>query len=179
MYKFLSKFLSQEQLTQVVEAYKASNPKESELPVYVSKARLDEVLAERDDYKTKYKAIPQNWQEQIAEAKKLYDDEVAAHTQTKTDYEAKLTSAKKDAEIDSKLYLAKAKNITAVKALIDNTKPIDDEIKRLQKDESYLFGLDKMPYGTGKNGNSDSDEPDGELGEEKMRAALGLPTKTN
>lgn len=181
MYKFLQKFLDEAQLNQIVEAYKVANPGQTQLPVYISQKRLNEVIAERDDYKGKFEAIPADWDKQLQKAKEQYDGEVTAHQKTKADYDKlsqDMAGVQKNAEIEGKLYAAKVRNVKAAKALIDATKPVDDEIKRLQKDEAYLFNDSNMPLGTGMGGGNGDPEPKG-MSDSSMRAAVGLPIKEN
>lgn len=74
-----------------------------------------------------------------------------ANNATKTEYEAKMAELKKNTAIDIYLTNMKAKNIKAVKALLDNKKisvdgeniiGIEEQIKALQESDAYLFGED-------------------------------------
>lgn len=167
MIKFLSKFLPKEQVDSILEAYKAVNTGSTELPKHIK----------QEDYEAldvQLKNIPKDWQEQLTGLQGKYEKEISEHTLTKT----KVEEAKQEAILDGKLYQAKARNITAAKALIDRSKSVEDEIKRLQKDESFLFGNTKLPKGTGKDDDQEDAGEDKEKGldDAKMRAALGLPT---
>ena len=53
MKEFLKKFLSEEQLKSVEDAYMKANPDAKGLPVYISKNRLDEVLGQKKDAESK------------------------------------------------------------------------------------------------------------------------------
>lgn len=70
---------------------------------------------------------------------------------TKEEYETNIITIKKDTAIDLKLKDEKAKNIKAVKALLDLNKVtldgekligLDEQVKSLKETDSYLFGED-------------------------------------
>ena len=180
MKNFLAKFLSQEEIATIVEKYKEKNPGAADLPEYISKKRLDEVIGERENAKNALKAIPENWKKQLEDAQ----SQAKAHEEAKKAIEAEFAafkeSSKAEQDLIGKLYAAKAKNHIAVRALIDKTKPVDEEIARLQKEEPYLFGStgsSKPPKGTDKDGGDDDDTGSkGGFDLEAARAALGLPT---
>ena len=60
---------------------------------------------------------------------------------TKADYEKQLEELRRDNEIESKLRDANAKNIKAVKALLNDKDDLDEQIKKLTNDSetSFLF----------------------------------------
>lgn len=170
MKNFLKKYLTEEQLNALEEAYKKEHPEAKELPVYIGKSRLDEVLAkqkaaetERDQYKSQLDSV----QSQIDEAVKKANEE------SKKQLESALASQQHDFEVTEAIYKAKGKNVKAIKALMDSEKPYKDEIARLQKEESYLFtqNTDDIPDGTGKKDPGSNDNSK-EL--ENMRRAVGL-----
>ena len=183
MKEFLKKYLSEEQLKAIEDAYIADHEGAKGLPVYISKARLDEVLgkqhtaeSERDNFKTEIETLKANKQKEIddAVAKAIEEQKKAGETQIeelKKANEAALAEQKKGFEITEEIYKAKGKNVVAIKALIDPTKDYKAEIARLQKDESYLFeqGSDDVPGGTGKQGADKSKET-----LDAMRKAVGL-----
>ena len=68
MKNFLAKFLSQEEIATIVEKYKEKNPGAADLPEYISKKCLDEVIGERENAKNALKAIPENWKKQLEDA---------------------------------------------------------------------------------------------------------------
>jgi myosin heavy subunit len=73
---------------------------------------------------------------------------------TKTEYEAKLHQQAFDHKLESTLTAAKAKNVKAVKALLDldsikldgdNLLGLDDQLDNLKENESYLFETEEKP----------------------------------
>lgn len=72
---------------------------------------------------------------------------------TKEEYESKITALRKETLIELALKDEKAKNIRAVKALLDlekvsldgdNLIGLEEQLKTLKEKESYLFGEDKL-----------------------------------
>lgn len=180
MNKFLSKFLSEDEVAKVVEAYKVKHPDAPDLPEYVSMKRFSEVLTERDNKQVLLDGIPGDWKTQIETATKNYETEKAAHVSTKKEMEThkvKVATLEKDNTTNEILYKARAKNIKAVKALMDPEKAVEEEVTRLQKEEGYLFGETKPPKGTGKAGEGDPGNKE-VLSNNSMREALGLAPET-
>lgn len=190
MRNFLAKYLSADELNKLEEAYKSKNEGAQGLPIYIPKTRFDEVdnkrkaaeqtIASFEAEKTKavdeatavlkeqLKAIPSDWKEQLENAKQ------ALETQ-KTEYEGKLKASEKSYEITSKIYESGARNVKAVRALLDENKPIDAQLKNLKESDSYLFSV-RIPKGTGKDGDEGSGSGgDGKLSAEAMYAAVGIP----
>lgn len=111
---------------------------------------LETQLNERDNQlKELKKSVKDNEDltSKIAELEQLNVD-------TKKDYEAKLAALIKDNEIDGKLRDAKAKNLKAVRALLNTDEDIDKQIKTLRESEDtgFLFEsgepTSKPPAGT-------------------------------
>lgn len=178
MRKFLSQFLDNVKVEEIEAAYKQKNPDSSELPTYIPKTRLDDEIGKRKDAETKLKAVPEDWKTQLEEAKK-------AVTDTKTEYEGKLAEAKKSAENDLLIYKSGARNITAVKALIDSSKPVEEQLTALKTSDPYLFaGNGGMGKGTGKGDDShggdgdDGGKPEDKLSTAAMYRAVGLTPPT-
>lgn len=192
MRNFLAKFMNAEELDKLEEAYKAKNEGATGLPVYIPKSRFDEVDNKRkaaeqtisgfEAEKTKavdeatatlkeqLKNIPKDWKEQLDNAKN------ALETQ-KTEYEEKIKASEKSYEINSKIYESGARNVKAVRALLDETKPVEKQLSDLKNSDPYLFGA-SLPKGTGKNGGDNDGPGDGNkttLSSEKMYAAVGVP----
>ena len=175
MKKFLQKYgLTEEQLSAVLEAYKKDHPEATELPEYIGKIRFDEVNTKLKTSESRVKDL----EKQIEDLNKGGDAAVAAAVKAKEDeLTAQFTKEKealiRDHNMDSAIFKAHGKNAKAIKALIDPEKDLDEEIKRLQKDEAYLFEED-IPGGTGKHG---SDKKPGEVSDEEMdamRLAVGV-----
>lgn len=109
------------------------------------------------------------------------------YNQAVKDHEAELANMAFDRALDSAITTANGRNAKAIKALLDvdtlkASKNQEADIKAalegLQKDSGYLFGSDETPppyaAGTGTGayqGNYNSNST--------LRAAMGLPTKTN
>lgn len=192
MRNFLAKFMSAEDLDKLEEAYKAKNDGATGLPVYIPKSRFDEVDSKRKSaeqtiagfeaektkavneataaLKEQFKDIPKDWKEQLESAKN------ALETQ-KTEYEGKLKASEKSYEITSKIYESGARNVKAVRALLDDTKPIDKQLTDLKTSDPYLFSSG-LPKGTGKDGGEGDGQgvgSKGQLSTEAMYAAVGVP----
>ena len=177
MKEFLKKYLSEEQMSILEEAYKKDHPDAQGLPVYISKKRLDEVLdkektakAEADTLRKENETLKQGNQAAIDEAVKK------AKAEAEESSKKALEAQKKEYETDNYILKEKGKNIKAIRALIDPEKKLEDEIARLKKDESYLFEIpgddDDLPDGTGKKGAKEADAKQKEL--DAMRRAVGL-----
>ena len=175
MKKFLQKYgLSEEQLNAVLEAYKKDHPDAKELPEYIGKVRFDEVNTKLKDSEKKVSDLTK----QLEEANKGSQSAIDAAVKAKEDELTKAFKTEKDALVkehstEIAIMNAHGKNIKAIKALIDSEKPIEEELKRIQESDSYLFGSeDDIPGGTGKKGGSAGDTTDKEL--QAMRAAVGV-----
>lgn len=171
MKEFLKKYLTEEQLKEVETKYIADHPEAKGLPIHISKTRLDEVLTQKKAAEEKAAALQltidnsaSETEKKVAEALKQAKVESDKHEQEAID------ALKKDFGATEAIYAAHGRNVKAIKALIDPTKKIEEEIKRLQKSDSYLFD-DDLPEGTGKKGG-DEGKVDKELA--NMRQALGI-----
>ena len=173
MKNFLKKYMSEEALSDVTAKYIAEHPGATELPTYISKSRLDEVIGKKDAA------------EQLANqhAGKIKDMETAhaaalaaAKQEVTTAKDAEIEALKKDFSVTEAIYGAKGRSVKAIKALIDPDKKIEDEIARLKKDEAYLFHSDDpnddIPGGTGKDGTGGKPNSDAEIAQ--MRKAVGI-----
>lgn len=173
MKKFLQKYgLPEEQINNLLEAYKKDHPDASELPEYVGKSRFDEVNGKLKTSEGKVKDL----EKQIEELNKGGDAAIKAAVKKATDdltasHKSEMDAMRKDYEMDAAILKAHGKNAKAIKALIDPEKDLTAEIERLQKDESYLFESE-IPGGTGKSGSDDPGQSDAEL--KQMREAVGV-----
>ena len=173
MKNFLKKYMTEEQLSDVTAKYIADHPGATELPTYISKARLDEVISKKD-------AAEQLANQHAAKIKDMETAHAAALTAAKqeatTAKDAEIEALKKDFSVTEAIYGAKGRNVKAIKALIDPDKSIEDEIARLKKDEAYLFHSDNpaddIPDGTGKTGAGGKTDSDAEIAQ--MRKAVGI-----
>ena len=142
---------------------------------FIPKARFDEVNEQKNEYKKMVDERDKQL-ESLKEKAKGHDDLTAKLTEleelnknTKTEYEAKMAELKKNTAIDLFLSNQKAKNIKAVKALLDMEKVsidgdnligIEEQLKSLKESDPYLFGDAKPIIGGGTNpGAIDPDEP--------------------
>lgn len=148
---------------------------------FVPKARLDEVIGERDTLKTSVA----DRDAQLETLKKSTGDVEALKTQITTLQEenkkkdeahaAEVKQLKLDTAVAAALVAAKAKNATAVKALLDlekaeladdgTVKGLAEQIQKLQaaEDSKFLFNTDKQKptfKGTkpGESGKEDDDD---------------------
>lgn len=132
-----------------------------ELKGYIPKARFDEVNEEKkklqDDVKERDKQLDDLKKSTgDVEAMKKQIETLQADNKAKDEaHQAEMKKLKVDNAIESALVAAKAKNNLAVKALLkdldkaelaeDGTvKGLADQIKALQKSDSYLFTNDKL-----------------------------------
>ena len=172
MKEFLKKFLSEEQLKSVEDAYMKANHDAKGLPVYISKNRLDEVLGQKKDAESKLAALQSEFNQFKEQTdtltKKAVDDAINS---TKKENEKTILSMKADVNATEAIYKAHGRNVKAIKALIDPKAKLEDEITRLQKSDPYLFG-DDIPDGTGKSGGGSHDDANAELA--AMRRAVGI-----
>lgn len=172
MKEFLKKYMTPEALTELETTYIAANEGAKGLPVYISKGRLDEVLGQKKTAEEKLIALEtekSNWESSL---QGKIDQAVQAATDAlKTEHAAALKTVQDGFAQSEAIYKARGKNVTAIKALIDPAKKLDEEIVRIQKSDPYLFE-DDIPGGTGK------DHSGGSGGEDKafaqMRAAVGI-----
>lgn len=162
MKNFLKKYLSEDTLKELESKYIAENPEAKELPVYISKSRLDEVLNQKRAAEQTAETLKQEQAKAIEEAVK------AAQAESNRTIEA----LKKDYEVAEAIRNVKGRNVIAIKALINPEKKLDEELTRLQKEAAYLFETNNedIPNGTGKSGSSGSAKE--ELAQ--MRAAVGI-----
>lgn len=184
MRKFLSQFLSAAQIDEIEKAFKEKNPDSNGLPTYIAKSRLDEEISKRKAAEDATKNFESEKAKAVKEAEEKLTGEWKTKLEaTKTEYEGKLTSAQKAADVSAKIYESGARNVKAVRALLDDTKPIDEQLKALKESDSYLFnsgsGLSK---GTGKgDGDHGGDGDDGKgtnddkIPVSKMYEAVGIP----
>lgn len=172
MKEFLKKYMTPEALADLETAYNAANEGAKGLPVYISKTRLDEVLGQKKDAEGKFKALEiekSNWESSL---QSKIDEAVKTATEAlKTEHATALKAAQDGFAQSEAIYKAKGKNVTAIKALIDPAKKLEDEIVRIQKSDPYLFE-DDIPGGTGKDGSDNDGSEDKALAQ--MRAAVGI-----
>lgn len=172
MKEFLKKYMTPEALTELEANYVATNEGAKGLPVHISKARLDEVLGQKKTAEGRVTALEAEKTEWESGLQSKIDEAVKTATDAlKVEHAAALKSAQDGFAQSEAIYKAKGKNLTAIKALIDPTKKLDEEIVRIQKSDPYLFE-DDIPGGTGKDDSGSSGGEDQALAQ--MRAAVGI-----
>lgn len=145
--------LSEEQATAVVEGFGKMIPK----------SRLDEKIAEVNDYKQQL--ADRDTQLTELQSKAQGDEELQAqiqalqqqNEQVKTEYQQQLQQKEFDFALTEALRDAKAKNPKAVKALLDTETVkfvdgkligLDEQLTALKTSDDYLFTSDKLKGGT-------------------------------
>lgn len=151
--------LSEEQATAVVEGFGKMIPK----------SRLDEKIAEVNDYKqqladrdtqlTELQSKAQGNEELQAQIQALQQQ----NEQAKTEYQQQLQQKEFDFALTEALRDAKAKNPKAVKALLDTSTfklvdgkliGLDEQLTALKTSDDYLFTSDKLKGGTPPQGGT-------------------------
>ena len=171
-------------------AKKLEDASQEELKGYIPKARFDEVnnekkklesdVKDRDEQLEKLK----NSTDDVEGLKKQISDLQAENKKKDDEHKAEVRQLKIDAAVDSALVAAKAKNTTAVRALLkdldkadfndDGTiKGLSDQIKALQKSDAYLFdantsGKKQMKGAKPGEGKDDDDGGNGGVDTSKM-----------
>lgn len=126
---------------------------------FIPKARFDEVNQAKNDYKKM--VDDRHTQLKDLQKKASKHDELATEieqlreqNQSQADeYEQKIQHQRLDHEIEKALITAEAKNVRAVKALLDldevkltddGLKGLDSQLEALQESDAYLFGTDGL-----------------------------------
>lgn len=150
----LKKRLPEELYTQVVTALGDDFD-------YVPRARLNEVIGQRDDLKSQLSAVKSkvdSYDDLVAGKTALEAALVDAKTKHLAEIAAKdqaIQQVKTESTVKEKLLINKVKNPTAAMALLkadafgDDLAGLDAEIARIKESDPYLFG-DSVPGGTGK-----------------------------
>jgi predicted RNase H-like nuclease (RuvC/YqgF family) len=138
-------------------------PKDKYNEVAEAKKKLETDIQERDKQLEQLKNAAGNSEELKAQIEQLQ----AENQKAAEEWQAKMSQMKLDFAIEKALTVAKAKNIKAVKALLDLEKVkldgeqllgLDDQLKTLKETDPYLFG-DSGKVGGGTNppgaGNSE------------------------
>lgn len=159
------------------QAEKAAQASAEELKGFIPKTRFDEV----NDAKKQLEADIKTRDEQIeslkkvdaeglkAEIEKLQNENKAAQEK----YDADMRKIQIDNAVEKALLGAKAKNIKAVKALLDlekaeldgeNIKGLEDQLKKLteSEDSKFLFDVENKPNITGIKPGERKDTKPGE-----------------
>ena len=146
--------LDEEIAKKILEAYK-----EAIKDKYVPIERFNEVNEEKKELKNQLEDRDKQLQE--LKVKAAGNEELTAkiteleelNKQTKEEYENKIAALRKETAIELALKDAKARNIKAVKALLDldkvsldgdNILGLEEQLKGLKESDPYLFGEDKL-----------------------------------
>ena len=182
--ELLAMGLSEEQATKIETAYNES------INGFIPKARFDEVVGERNAAKESLKERDKQIEDlknstNVEDLKKQIEDLQAVNTQKDDEHAAAIKALKIETALDVALTSARAKNIKAVKSLLDledadlakdgTVKGLADQIKKLVEAEetSFLFeaesdnGAKFTPKGA-KPAESRVEKPDGKVDFTKM-----------
>lgn len=178
------------------QAEKAAEASAEELKGFIPKSRFDEVneakkqlekdIKTRDEQLEALKEVDAAGLQ--AEIDKLQKENKAA----KEKYEADLKKIQIDNAVEKALLAAKAKNVKAVKALLDlenaefdgeNIKGLDEQLKKLQEseDSKFLFNIEtkKQPTFKGIKPGEKSDKTPGEGAPNSLAEAIKMHFQSN
>lgn len=175
MKKFLQKYgLSEEQINSVLETYQKEHPDAKDLPEYIGKVRFDEINTKLKNSEKKVTDLTKMLEEANSNSQVAIEAAVKAKVDELTaTFNVEKETLIKEHSTELAIMNAHGKNVKAIRALIDTNKPIEEELERIQKSDSYLFDAENdIPNGTGKTGNNEEGITDKEL--QTMRAAVGV-----
>ena len=175
MEKFLKKFMSDDQFNAFKESYLKANPNAKDLPVFIGKERLDEVLAKEHAAEASVADLTKQLEDLKSAQQSSIDKAVKEANDAATKHEAEaLEAQKKDFGITEAIWNAKGKNTKAIRALMDTTKDPKTELERIKKSDPYLFDApaDHLPDGTGRGSDGQGTKLDAEM--QAMRKAVGI-----
>lgn len=162
------------------QAIKAAAASAEELKEFIPKTRFDEVNTENKTLKTDIATRDtqletlKNSTGDVEALKKSITDLQTQNATDKANYEAQVKQMKIDSAVERALIGAKAKNVKAVKALLDldkaelegeNVKGLNEQLKKLQEseDSKFLFNTEstnpKTPIFKGVQPGASGDNP--------------------
>lgn len=167
--------LTEEQAKKVLDAAKDYVPKTQLAEVERERDGLKATVAERDtQLETLKKSSGDNeaLQKQIADLQKANEDQQKAH-------DAEIAQLRLDNAVEAAILAAGAKNVKAVRALMDADKlrlekdgtvtGLSDQIKAIQKSDAYMFVEKQQAQFKGfQPGASGDVKPDGKVDVSKM-----------
>ena len=130
---------------EIVKDYKENAEKYT--TIEVENKSLKEQLAERDKDLKELKKVD------VSEMQNKINELESKNKSQKEEYDKQLTETRKGLLIDNSLISSKAKNLKAIKGLLDmdkitidadGIKGLDEQIKSLQESDSYLFNLEQQ-----------------------------------
>lgn len=142
----------------LVDKIMAENGKDIEKFKTELSTKTEEAKNAQEQLITANKEIESYKSMDIEAIKKAADDYKIKYEAAEADSAKKIQDLKFDHIIENTLVSAKAKNVKAVKALLnldalklegDKVVGIDEQLAALQKDNDYLFDTEKAPGGTG------------------------------
>jgi hypothetical protein len=189
----LKELLGEELFKQVSEKLKDGKFVFGESDTFIPKSRFDEVNNEKKELKTQLGLRDSQITELQTKFKtneelaKELDNYKSLNTKAEQEFNTKLQQVKFDYELNQALAKANVRNTKAAKALLELDKiklendtlvGLDEQLKVLQEKETYLFATKEpsVPPVAGirlDGANSKS----ANLVEQKLRKAMGLPTK--
>lgn len=113
----------------------------------IPKSKFDEVNNQVKDYKTQVASRDAQLEELQKSAKgneeltKQIEALKEANKKTSEEYEAKLLAREKEFAIETLVLSSGAKNVKAVKALLDPDKDAKEQLEALKKSDAYLFNI--------------------------------------
>lgn len=168
--------LTEEQAKKVLDAVKEYVPKTQLAEVERERDGLKATVAERDtQLETLKKSSGDNeaLQKQIADLQKANEDQQKAH-------DAEIAQLRLDNAVEAAILAAGAKNVKAVRALMDADKlrlekdgtvtGLSDQIKAIQKSDAYMFAekQQQQQFKGFQPGASGDVKPDGKVDVSKM-----------
>lgn len=185
--KLIALGLTEEQANAVLEGFKGFVPADRFNEVNEAKKAAEALVTERDNQLTALKKSAGDNEELKAQIENLQKENKAA----KAEFESKVKTLKIDNAINSALTANGAKNLKAVRALLDmekiglegeEVKGIDEQIKALVADESssFLFNASSAkPAGTkgAESGGKPADKPVNEMNYSERVAYLAAGGK--
>lgn len=168
--------LTEEQAKKVLDAVKDYVPKTQLAEVERERDGLKATVAERDtQLETLKKSSGDNeaLQKQIADLQKANEDQQKAH-------DAEIAQLRLDNAVEAAILAAGAKNVKAVRALMDADKlrlekdgtvtGLSDQIKAIQKSDAYMFAekQQQQQFKGFQPGASGDVKPDGKVDVSKM-----------
>lgn len=167
--------LTEEQAKKVLDAVKEYVPKTQLAEVERERDGLKATVAERDtQLETLKKSSGDNeaLQKQIADLQKANEDQQKAH-------DAEIAQLRLDNAVEAAILAAGAKNVKAVRALMDADKlrlekdgtvtGLSDQLKAIQKSDAYMFAEKQQQQFKGfQPGASGDVKPDGKVDVSKM-----------
>jgi hypothetical protein len=165
--EFLKNLLSDKTYTDLVaklgeDLVKQINEKSKDFKIDIAeeklipKTKFDEINTQLKDSKTQITERDKQLETLKEGAKgneeltKQIEDLKTANENANKEYQEKLLAREKEFETETLIASSGAKNVKAVRALLDPEKDAKEQIEALKKSDDYLFVIDKSKDGAGK-----------------------------